>query len=273
MQLLQAVRNQASKIAAEISDSNLFGQMGDRGTFREGIIKHFLRPFLAECYGLHEGEVFSADGSKSAQIDIVIYDAVFSTVLFRDKEVMLFPAESVFGSIEVKSLLSSQELRNAIENIASLKHLTRPDSDMRDLLPSVRFNVGPGLSYSAEKMNAYLGIVFGYQGISPELVAAELNRRLQSSPDAKQHLPDFIFVTKPAYMIARFKTVGLQKTIQGSGQDYDEFASVPTGDDTLALFYLALNISLSNKRLRSIDFVALWQQLFTEVIVRAFPYS
>ena len=33
---------------------------------------------------------------------------------------MLFPAESVFGSIEVKSRLDGAELRIAIDNIASL---------------------------------------------------------------------------------------------------------------------------------------------------------
>jgi len=48
---------------------------------------------------------------------------------------MLFPAESVFGSIEVKSRRDRSELRVAIDNIASLKRLPRVDSDMMDLLP------------------------------------------------------------------------------------------------------------------------------------------
>lgn len=141
MILLQAVRNQAAQIALRLQDSNLFTHMGDRGTFREGIISEFLRPFLPECYGLGSGEVFSADGTQSAQIDIVLYDAIFSTVLFRNADKQLFPAESVFGSIEVKSRLDSDGLRIAVDNVASLKRLPRPDSDMLDLLPFLRFGV------------------------------------------------------------------------------------------------------------------------------------
>src|SRR6202043_2329143 len=102
MSLLRALHNEAAKIVADIENSNLFTHMGDRGTFRENIIANFLRPFLPDCYGLSSGEVFAQDGSQSAQVDIVLYDTLFSTVLFKGRQSMLFPSESVFGSIEVK---------------------------------------------------------------------------------------------------------------------------------------------------------------------------
>ena len=178
MRLLQALRNQADRIASEIEDSNLFTHMGDRGTVRERIVANFLRPFLPACYGLGGGEVFSADGAQSAQIDIVIYDAIFSTILFRNEDKSLFPAESVFGSIEVKSNLNGNELRTSIENVVSLKRLTRSDSDVADLSPLLRLDVGGGLRFTGGKRNPYLGYVFGYQGISPEIVATELNQAL-----------------------------------------------------------------------------------------------
>ena len=110
MHLLQALRNEGVKIRAELANSNLFAQMGDRGSHREAIIKGFLRPFLPDCYGLSSGEVFSADGAQSAQVDVVVYASVFSTVLFKNGPQQLFPAESVFGAIEVKSDLNSTEL-------------------------------------------------------------------------------------------------------------------------------------------------------------------
>src|ERR1035441_10286665 len=106
MRLLEALRNQTAKIAADLDNSKLFTHMGDRGAFREAIIKDFLRPFLPDCYGLSSGEIFSMSGTQSAQVDIVVYDALFSTVLFRNGPQQLFPAESVYGSIEVKSNLS-----------------------------------------------------------------------------------------------------------------------------------------------------------------------
>lgn len=66
--------------------------MGDRGNHREMIIRDFLRPFLPDCYGLSTGEVFSTDGTQSAQVDVVIYDAVFSAVLFKAGPHQLCPA-------------------------------------------------------------------------------------------------------------------------------------------------------------------------------------
>jgi hypothetical protein len=241
--------------------------MGDRGNARERIVANFLRPFLPPSYGLGIGEVFSADGAQSAQIDIVIYDAIFSTVLFRNEERSLFPAESVFGSIEVKSNLNGNELRTSIENIASLKRLTRSDSDAADLSPLLRLHLGRGLGFNGGKMNPYLGYVFGYQGISAETVATELNRALTRSPDTRQQLPDLIFVLHPGYIVTR---IGIddagRQTIQGPGRDFQSFMYLMTHEDTLPLFYLALNISLGSIRLRSIDFNSLWRELFTHVI-------
>jgi hypothetical protein len=270
MRLLQAVRNQATRIASEIEDSNLFTHMGDRGQVRERIVARFLRPFLPPCYGLDSGEVFSADGIQSAQIDIVIYDAIFSTILFRGEEKCLFPTESIFGSIEVKSSLNSNELMTSIENIASLKRLSRPDSDAADLSPLLRMNLSAGLTVTAGKMNPYLGYIFGYQGISPETVATQLNERIACNPAQKDQLPDLIFALHPGYMVMRMGDNGVGKqSVQGPGRPFEQFMYVMTGDDTLPLFYLALNIALGSIRLRSISYQSLWSELFSQVLERA----
>jgi hypothetical protein len=245
------------------------GRGVDRGTFRESVIAEFLRPFLPECYGLHSGEVFSADGAQSAQIDIVLYDRIFSTTLFRDADTMLFPAESVFGSIEVKSHLDSRDLGIAVENIASLKRLARTDSDMLDFLPFLRFGVGPEFGYDTSKKNPYIGIIFGYDGMSAEMVANQLNQRLIADPAHKQQLPDFVFVNRPGYVVARMATQNGITSVQGPGRDFAMFNCLRTAEDTLPLFYLALNISLSHIRLRSIDFLSLWKDVFGQAIERA----
>jgi hypothetical protein len=268
MKLLQAVRNEAARIAAHVEDSKLFTHMGDRGTFREAIISNFLRPFLPECYGLSGGEIFSSDGEQSAQVDIVIYDALFSTVLFRDAEKMLFPAESVFGLIEIKSELDSRDLEVAIDNILSLKRLPRASSDMMDLLPFLRLNVGDGLSYTADKLNPYLGFVFGYHGISADLVMSELNRRLIENQSRKQDLPDFVFVLDPGYMVFRVHAEKGGASVRSPGMEFSQFSYINTNADTLPLFYICLNLCLGQIRLRSIDFPLLWKQLFGEVKAR-----
>jgi len=123
MHLLKALRNATERIEHDISDSDLFNHRGDKGEFRERVIERFLRPFLRHCYGLGSGEIFSADGASSFQQDVVIYDSIFSNVLFRDHANSLFPCESVYGTIEIKSNLTSDEVEKGIANIQSVKVL------------------------------------------------------------------------------------------------------------------------------------------------------
>ena len=103
MQLLQALRNATAHLEASFEDSKLFSQNLDRGEHREEIIKEFLRPFLPKCYGLNSGEVFSKDGKQSRQIDIVIYDDVFSNVLFQYKKISCSPV-----NLSLETLKSSR---------------------------------------------------------------------------------------------------------------------------------------------------------------------
>jgi hypothetical protein len=265
VRLLEALRIEGKAIAAEVSKSNLFTHMGDRGEFREKIIERFLRPFLPACYGVDSGEVFSADGQQSAQIDIVIYDAIFSTVLFRNGSRLLFPAESIYGSIEVKSNLSMEELDRACKNVASVKNLQRQDTDALDLLPHLRFPVGPslGLTGAAGKSNPYLGTIFAYRGVDAKQVQLNLSTRVQTDDANKQILPDLVFVEDPGYMVLRCQSDG---SIARIGDDFSRYAWVRLGAETLPMFFLTLNIALSGMRLRRPNLDALWGQLLQECI-------
>ena len=163
---LDAVRNHAKNVTNNLKNSNLFDHMGNRGLAREEVIEQFLRPLLPKCYGLGKGEVFSANGDTSKQIDIVIYDDIFSVVFFKEQDVQLFPCESVFGTIEVKSNLTAEELGRSIENIRSVKKLARNRSTLLDFTPMVRLRLGNGLTFDKRKCNPYLGYICSYDGIS-----------------------------------------------------------------------------------------------------------
>jgi len=247
-----------------LEESKFFEQMVDRGRFREAVLSEFLRPFLPPRYGLSSGEIFSSDGEQSAQIDIVIYDDIFSTILFRDKPDQLFPAESVFGSIEVKSYLSADELRTASANIRSVKSLRRSSSDMCDLLPSARLHLGAGLSADPSMRNPYVGFVWAFDGCSAETagnVMAELLFRAQS-PAERQLLPDGIFVWKKGYLIVRVDQKDGMNNIGGPGHDFTAFARLEVGEDVLPLFYLLLNTELGALRLKTIDTESVFFQVF-----------
>lgn len=263
MRLLEALRNSVAKLEGALADSKLFDHMGDRGEFRERVIADFLRPFLPKCYGLGSGAAFSADGSGSRQLDVVIYDDVFSNVLFRDRDNSLFPCESVFGVIEVKSDLDSGELAKAIDNIRSLHSLPRQPSDMMDLFPLCRLNVGGGLTHDKQQRNRYLGIVFAYDGLTSDSVLKVLNDPTRSASE-KLQLPDFVFNYKRGYMLLRWLVQNGRPTQPAPCRPFDQFVAIKCGTDTLPLFFLSVNTCLNQLRLRAPDLNAYWMSVTSE---------
>jgi len=264
MKLLHALRNAAHRLSADFEDSKLFDHSGDKGEFREQIVGRFLRPFLPDCYGIGSGQVFAADDEASKQIDIVIYDAIFSNVLFRDAGNSLFPSESVYGTVEVKSRLSTEELEDSIANIESVKCLSRSSSDMCDILPFRRIRVGAGLTYGREMRNPYLGIIFAYGGLTAETVTKELNQHLRVQKQPPQYLPDFVFSHHNGYTVIRT----LHGVAAKFGGAFDGYQFIESGDDTLPLFFLTLNTCLNQIILKAPDFNSYWIGIVNEIATK-----
>jgi hypothetical protein len=269
MRLLEALRNAVQRIEAEIADSQLFDHMGDRGEFREQIVERFLRPYLPQCYGLGSGAAFAADGTGSRQLDVILYDSVFSNVLFVDSTNSLFPVESIFGVIEVKSNLTSAELEISLDNIKSLKKLVRQPSDMLDFLPYRRIEAGTGLTYDRRHRNPYLGVCFALDGIKGESVLEMLNNRLDISPTEREMMPNFVFNFRKGYFIFRCsqQANGLLSPTP-VGLPFDTFVLALSGRDTLPLFFFTVNICLNNIILRAADLNSYWAQLVRDAGLR-----
>jgi hypothetical protein len=68
--------------------------------------------------------VVSTAGFISRELDILLFDAETSVVLMqREDAYQVYPAESAYGAIQIKSKLTKQELAKDFENIASFKRL------------------------------------------------------------------------------------------------------------------------------------------------------
>lgn len=265
MLLIDALRRQAKDVENGFEKAKAFAQKGNIGAFRESVIRDFLRPFLPARYGLGTGEVFSRDDEQSRQIDVVIFDSVFSPVLFPNDPVSLYPAESVYGAIEVKSNLTAAELEAACANAASLKSLRRAPSTMLDFLPTFRLNLGRGLHADGPCRNPYICTVLGYNGIKGSTITEHLNNACASRPTEKQLLPDFIFVADPGYMVIRTDEVG---HVVPLGQDFARYRLVRTATDTLVLMFLTLNVLLSNILLHQPSYIDYWTRLADESLAR-----
>jgi len=98
---------------------------GERGAEREEVLKKFLSLYLPTKYAVSDGEIVDMSGGVSDQSDIVIYDHINTPLLLSGKNYRAFPSESVFATIEVKSVLTSQKLKEAANNISTTKSLLR----------------------------------------------------------------------------------------------------------------------------------------------------
>lgn len=109
--------------------ADAFEQNLDRGKSREGALSDFLADQLPTRYSIGEGEVLDSSGGVSDSQDIVIYDNTNVPLLVKsDTGPQKYFAESVYGSIQVKTKLTTPEFESAIENIASVRRLNRQAS-------------------------------------------------------------------------------------------------------------------------------------------------
>lgn len=116
MSALQDIADQSQRELAR-----LMPHYGERGRIAEEIIKSVLSRILPKRFSIGTGVVISAHGDVSRQTDIVIFDNFFNSPLLSEFGSCLFPAEIVFATIEVKSVLTRRELRTSMDAIMQMR--------------------------------------------------------------------------------------------------------------------------------------------------------
>ncbi len=93
-----------------------------KGSAREFFIKRFLESFIPDFIHIGTGQVVDITGTRSKQIDIILFDKSMPYLKFPSGE-NLYPVEGVIASIEVKSTLDKKELHKALDNCESVIRL------------------------------------------------------------------------------------------------------------------------------------------------------
>jgi hypothetical protein len=100
-----------------------FQHKGVKGDKVEDSVRQLLRRYLPTKFQIGKGEVVDTTGQRSAQTDVVVVDD-YHPFTFTDDEPSLFFIEGVCVAGEVKSLLTSQELTQAVANSQIFKKLS-----------------------------------------------------------------------------------------------------------------------------------------------------
>lgn len=105
-----------SRVAAALAECRSVSTLphaGEKGRVREILLRQLFRPLLPADVGVGTGFIVAKDGRESTQQDVVLYDRSVLPPALYDTEMGLFPIESVLYTIEMKSVLTRQELLGA----------------------------------------------------------------------------------------------------------------------------------------------------------------
>lgn len=129
------------KAIAAANSSGMLDHPVLKGRLREIVVEELVKPFLNPHIKAATGMIVDAFGNQSGQIDVILYDEqITPPILFTEGEGVI-PCHSVVATIEVKSTLTREKLRNAVDNARSVK-LLKYDYDKIPLSPEAGLRLG-----------------------------------------------------------------------------------------------------------------------------------
>jgi proteasome lid subunit RPN8/RPN11 len=102
---------------------------GSKGDATEQHWIEFLRTYLPDRYKVDKAIVIDLMGNVSEQMDIVIYDAIYTPFIFNQDGFMYIPAESVYAVFEVKQDVKGN-IEYAAQKVESVRKLKRTSIGM-----------------------------------------------------------------------------------------------------------------------------------------------
>ena len=135
---VKSFRAQRNHIHELLGDAHRYSS----GVFREGLIRDFLASVLPKGVSVDSGFIYGFDQiENSKQIDILVWDSLRHGAVYRTREFVIIPPESVIAAISVKTTLKRKDILNALENLLSvvpLELMYRRDLDQQSTEPRFR---------------------------------------------------------------------------------------------------------------------------------------
>jgi hypothetical protein len=96
---------------------------GERGENDEEQVRGFLSRVLPRKFSIGTGFIVCSAPSlpPSSQTDVVIYDEIHNSPLHRELAAYVYPAEMVYGTVEVKATLRQGDLTKIFEDIQKIR--------------------------------------------------------------------------------------------------------------------------------------------------------
>jgi hypothetical protein len=180
-------QNEADGLIVEANRAGIFSNKADLGTAREDILLKFLsRHMPKRCDIIKGGFLFSANGIKSRQIDLIVTNDLTMQFKQFDNEKLAKSfnwVEGCYCAISVKTFLDKDSLIDSLENLESIPTITRNIinnpwmtnwKELQDQIPQ--------------------RVIFAYRGIDSSTILNHLRSYYSEKKVATQLRPDLIIV-------------------------------------------------------------------------------
>ncbi|ODV56329.1 MULTISPECIES: DUF6602 domain-containing protein [Lysinibacillus] len=217
-------RNISKQLISDFDISAQINHSGIKGTYREDTLKKFLlNGRIPKRFSIGSGEIIGPNHDVSKQCDLIFYDGDNCPVLMFGDSFHVYPAESVFGIIEIKSSLGKKELTDALANVAAFKSMVPFDSNA----------------------TRPFGIIFAYSLSSNSLDSLEKNLKEYESKNVTDLWPNMVVVLNEGIIYHKNRFNNVFKSEEFNDLSY--LISIKFKEDTLLEFYLSLFDLLSSK--------------------------
>ncbi len=125
LNLTEVFHRVQQEMLAQLAVGRLFEHASAAGAATEHHWLELFDRYLPKRYRATPAFVIDSLGARSRQIDIAIFDNLYSPLLFPHASGFHIPAESVYAVFEVKPTFSRQWLQDAAEKAASVRGLHR----------------------------------------------------------------------------------------------------------------------------------------------------
>ena len=154
------------------------------GQLREGTVGKFLVGHLPERFGVKTGFAMSADGVFSNGADLLIVDKLNNAPVYPGSAKELWPVESIYALVEVKTGLSPSDLCDAVEKGRRFKTLRRGFIDSK---------------FQSRFIEDSLFVIWGFGCPNSSTFKENLSNALKNVPVKEQ--PDLVIV--PQRLVAK----------------------------------------------------------------------
>ncbi|EGU31986.1 hypothetical protein VII00023_08019 [Vibrio ichthyoenteri ATCC 700023] len=244
MDLRKIFESVSLELTAKFQKSVQIKHNGGKGDNREEAFVDFLCDYLPNKYGTGRGEVISSNNDVSGELDIVIYDKDHCPLFLKSPSHSLYPIESVFGAISMKSHLGSEELKDAYQNIVSLKRIASKENFSHSPNPGIQVGLDPVTPVTA---------IFAYAANRSLSAIAKQVKQLDSELDDINLRPDFVVVLGLGIVgpFGKLRNNFNQYTLPDTA---DELANErKTGRHTLLRFYMQFLDELNSITQKPLD--------------------